>query len=101
MLIPSLNDGFNLAAVEAMASAKPIVATRVGGLPEVVGEGGILVGPEDTRRMAQEAIALLNSSRLRKEMGAKGRKRTEALFDWNVCLQKTIDLYHEVAGEIG
>jgi len=101
MLIPSLNDGFNLAAVEAMASAKPIVATAVGGLPEVVGDGGVLVGPGDTTRMAQEAIALLNSSRLRKEMGAKGRKRTEALFDWNVCLQRTIDLYHEVSGESG
>jgi glycosyltransferase involved in cell wall biosynthesis len=100
MLIPSLNDGFNLAAVEAMASAIPVVATAVGGLPEVVGDGGILVGTGDTKRMAQEAIALLSSIRLRRELGAKGRKRAEALFNWNVCLQRTIDLYHEVAGEI-
>jgi glycosyltransferase involved in cell wall biosynthesis len=99
MLIPSLNDGFNLAAVEAMASSISIVATAVGGLPEVVGDGGALVGPGDTGRMAREAIALLNSSRLRKEMGAKGRKRAAALFDWSVCLQRTIDLYHEVSGE--
>jgi glycosyltransferase involved in cell wall biosynthesis len=101
MLIPSLNDGFNLAAVEAMASGKPLVATCVGGLPEVVGEGGILVESGDTERMSQEAVTLLNSSRLRKEMGAKGRKRTEVFFDWNVCLHRTIDLYHEVCGEIG
>lgn len=98
LLITSLNDGFNLAAVEAMASSKPIVATAVGGLPEVIGDGGILVRPGDTTRMAQEAIALLNSSRLRKEMGAEGRKRAEALFDWNVCLKKTIDIYHQTMG---
>ncbi|MBN1255262.1 MAG: glycosyltransferase family 4 protein [Deltaproteobacteria bacterium] len=101
MLIPSLNDGFNLAAVEAMASAIPVVGTAVGGLPEVVGDGGILVNPGDTERMPQEAVTLLNSSRLRREMGAKGRKRTEDLFDWNVCLQRTIDLYREVCGETG
>jgi len=100
MLIPSLNDGFNLAAVEALASSIPVIATAVGGLPEVVGDGGIFVGPGDTTRMAQEAVALLNSSRLKKELGTKGRKRAEALFDWSICLQRTIDLYHEVAGEI-
>jgi glycosyltransferase involved in cell wall biosynthesis len=98
LLIPSLNDGFNLAAVEAMASSKPIVATAVGGLPEVVGDAGILVGPGDTTSMAQEAVKLLNSPDLRKEIGAKGRSRAEALFDWNVCLQRTIDIYHQVAG---
>jgi glycosyltransferase involved in cell wall biosynthesis len=97
LLIPSLNDGFNLAAVEAMASLKPIVATAVGGLPEVIGDAGILVGPGNTSRLAEETIALLASSKLRKEMGAKGRSRAAALFDWNVCLQRTIDIYHQVA----
>ena len=98
LLIPSLNDGFNLAAVEAMASSKPIVATAVGGLPEVIGEGGILVRPGDSTQMAQEAIKLLNSPGLRKKIGAKGRKRAEALFSWDVCLQKTLDIYHQVLG---
>ena len=97
LLIPSLNDGFNLAAVEAMASSKPIVATAVGGLPEVVGDSGILVGPQDSRLMAQKAINILNSPSLRKEMGAKGRKRAETLFDWGVCLQRTLDIYRQVA----
>jgi len=98
LLIPSLNDGFNLAAVEAMASSKPIVAASVGGLPEVIGDGGILVRPEDTTRMAQEAIKLLNSPGLRKEIGNRGRKRAQALFSWDVCLQKTLDIYHQVLG---
>jgi glycosyltransferase involved in cell wall biosynthesis len=98
LLIPSLNDGFNLVAVEAMASSKPIVATAAGGLPEVVGDGGILVRPGDTKKMAREAITLLNSPTLRKVIGAKGRKRAEMLFSWDVCLQKTLDIYYLVAG---
>jgi glycosyltransferase involved in cell wall biosynthesis len=98
LLIPSLNDGFNLVAVEAMASSKPIVATAVGGLPEVIGDGGILVPPEATMRMAQEAIKLLNSPARRKAIGAKGRKRAETLFSWDVCLQKTLDVYRQVLG---
>lgn len=98
LLIPSLNDGFNLAAVEAMASAKPIIATAVGGLPEVVGDGGILVKPEDVKGLAQEATQLINAPDLRKKIGAEGRKRAETLFDWGVCLQRTLDTYHQVMG---
>jgi glycosyltransferase involved in cell wall biosynthesis len=98
LLIPSLNDGFNLVAVEAMASSKPIVATAVGGLPEVIGDGGILVRSGDTTQMAKEAIKLLNSQGLRKAMGAKGRKRAETLFSWDVSLQKTLNIYHQVLG---
>jgi glycosyltransferase involved in cell wall biosynthesis len=98
LMIPSLNDGFNLAAVEAMASFKPIVATAVGGLPEVVGVGGILVKPDDTKGLALEIIRLINTPDLRKQIGKEGRKRAEAFFDWDVCLQKTLDIYHQVVG---
>ncbi|MCJ7546687.1 MAG: glycosyltransferase family 4 protein, partial [Deltaproteobacteria bacterium] len=100
LLIPSLNDGFNLVAVEAMASSKPIVATSVGGLPEVIGNGGILIKSGDTTRMAKEAIKLLNSPGLRTEIGARGRKRVEALFSWDISLQKTLALYHQVLGNL-
>jgi glycosyltransferase involved in cell wall biosynthesis len=98
LLIPSLNDGFNLAAVEAMASSKPIVATSVGGLPEVIGDGGILVTSGDTDQMAEVLTKLLNSPRLRKNIGVRGRKRAEALFSWDASFQKTLALYHQVLG---
>jgi glycosyltransferase involved in cell wall biosynthesis len=98
LVIPSRNDGFNLAAVEGMASSKPIVATAVGGLPEVVGDGGILVQPEDTKGLAQETIRLINTPDLRKQIGKRGKERAATLFDWNVCLQKTLDIYHQVMG---
>ena len=98
IIIPSLNDGFNLVAVEAMASSKPIVATAVGGLPEVVGEGGILVKPNDTKGLAQETIRLINAPDLRQQIGEKGRRRAETLFDWDLCLHKTLDIYQQVVG---
>ena len=98
LLIPSLNDGFNLVAVEAMASSKPIVATAVGGLPEVIGDGGIMVRSGDSTQMAQEAIKLLNSPTVREKIGMKGRRRAETLFSWDVCLQKTLAIYRQVLG---
>jgi glycosyltransferase involved in cell wall biosynthesis len=98
LLIPSLNDGFNLVAVEAMASSKPVVATDVGGLREVIGDAGILVRSRDVTKMAEEVIKLLNSPRLRKGTGARGRKRAEALFSWDISMRKTLALYHQVAG---
>jgi glycosyltransferase involved in cell wall biosynthesis len=100
VLIPSLNDGFNLAAVEAMVSSTPIVATAVGGLPEVIADGGILVQSGDTKKMAQQAVKLLKSPSLRKKIGVRGRRRAERLFSWDVSLKKTIALYHQVLGDI-
>ena len=99
LVIPSRNDGFNLAAVEAMASSKPIVATSVGGLPEVVGDGGIFVKPDDTKGLAQKTIRLINAPDLRKQIGKRGKERSTTLFDWNECLQKTLDIYHQVIGK--
>jgi glycosyltransferase involved in cell wall biosynthesis len=48
--------------------------------------------------LAQETIRLINTPDLRKKIGEKGRRRAEALFDWDICLQKTIDIYQQVVG---
>lgn len=96
LLVPSLNDGFNLAVVEAMAACCPVIAFAVGGLPEVVGDGGIMVPPGDIAGMAKEAIILLQDPQHSKEIGACGRRRVETLFTWERSLQETICLYHQV-----
>jgi glycosyltransferase involved in cell wall biosynthesis len=79
---PSLSEGFGIAAVEAMAQGLPVVATRVGGLPEVVmdTETGILVPPRDSIALADAIDALINDPALRLRMGNAGRERATGHF---------------------
>jgi glycosyltransferase involved in cell wall biosynthesis len=76
-------ESFGLTAVEAMLCGVPVVATRVGGLPEVLGEegdGGYLVERDDAADFAARLLELLRSSERRKALGAQGRRRAERLF---------------------
>jgi len=75
-------EGLPGAVMEAMAAGLPVVATRVGGLPEVVvdGETGILVTPEDSRALADAMKTLAVSSSLAREFGVAGRRRLETRF---------------------
>ncbi|MGQ9455097.1 MAG: glycosyltransferase family 4 protein [Armatimonadota bacterium] len=81
--MPSLCEGFGLAAVEAMALCKPVVASAVGGLPEIViqGETGILVAPNDPNDLAQALIEITTDSALRDKLARNARARVEANFD--------------------
>jgi glycosyltransferase involved in cell wall biosynthesis len=82
---PSLSESFGVAVVEAMASGLPVVATDVDGFREVVadGETGTLVPPRAPEAMAEALLELADNPALRLEMGAKGRKRAEALYDFD------------------
>lgn len=77
MLLPSEIESFGLVALEAMACEVPVIATRVGGLPEVVnhGEVGFLCEVGDIKTMYDYSLMLLQNESLRREMGSKGRKR--------------------------
>lgn len=82
--LPSLQEGFGIAFLEAMASRVPVVAARAGAAPEVVphGEAGLLVPPRDPGAMAAALTRLLRDPDLRERMGAGGRRRAES-FDWS------------------
>jgi len=97
-VVPSLYEGFGLPAAESMACGTPVVATRAGALPEVVGEdgAGIFVPPRDPRALAQAIQQILQDEQKRKEMGCAGRQRVEELFSWKKVAQRTVEVYKEL-----
>lgn len=97
---PELGEGFGMAALEAMAAARPVVATRVGSLPEVVvpGETGLLVRPADPKELADAMAELAGDPALRQAMGARGRERTAKVFTLDAMVDRTLAIYAEVVG---
>jgi glycosyltransferase involved in cell wall biosynthesis len=87
-----------MSLAEAMASEKPVVATRVGGMQEVVEEGktGFLVDEGDAESLANAVIRLLEDEQLRREMGKAGRERVIALFAWEQVSNQLTTLYQDL-----
>jgi glycosyltransferase involved in cell wall biosynthesis len=88
-------EAFGFVIAEAMVHGKPLVATRVGGIPELVleGETGYVVDRGDTRAMADRILRLARDPGLRKQLGAAGRRRAEAEFDVRKNVAALLDLY--------
>ena len=94
--IPSLYEGFSLPAVEAMASGTPIVASRAGALPEVVGEDGVcarLVRPGDVDDLTRVLGELLDSPLELRRLGVNGRQRAVDVFSWESVAAQTVSVY--------
>jgi len=97
---PSREEGFGISNLEAMAAGKAVLATRVGGVPEVVldGETGILVLPEDVDALAEGIRRLADDPALRERLGAAGRERAR-LFSWDAVTERYLEVYGKVCGE--
>ncbi|MFA5854319.1 MAG: glycosyltransferase family 4 protein [Patescibacteria group bacterium] len=95
LTVPSAKESFGMAALEAMADGLPVVATRVGGLPEVVvhGKTGLLVPPEDPRAMADALLTLLRDTMRTKQLGEAGRERATQLFTEEKMQTAWIELF--------
>jgi glycosyltransferase involved in cell wall biosynthesis len=98
LVMPSFYEGFGLPALEAMACGTPVVVSNVSSLPEVVGDAGILVSPEDSEGIVVAMWRILSDPRLRDEMRDKGLSRA-ACFSWNKAARRTLDVYHEVMSQ--
>ena len=98
LLLPSENESFGLVALEAMACEVPVVASRVGGLPEVLTDGveGYLVEPRDTETMAQRALAVLATDAGRVEMGKRAREKAKSQFCSTEIIAQYEDYYRKV-----
>jgi glycosyltransferase involved in cell wall biosynthesis len=94
----SLYEGFGLPAAEAMACGTPVIASRAGALPEVVGEdgSGVLVPPADPPALAAAIKDLLSDDALRLKMGEAARRRIEQRFSWEVAARETVGVYEEL-----
>ncbi|MBZ0156699.1 MAG: glycosyltransferase [Alphaproteobacteria bacterium] len=97
-VLPSFTEGLPNVVLEAYAQKKPVVATAVGGVPEVVRHGtdGFLVRPEETVRMAEYILTLARNPQLREEMGVRGYLHIKEYFNFEIQTRKYEDLYREV-----
>ena len=101
-VVPSLYEGFGFPAGEAMACEVPVVSSRGGALPEVVGEDGacgLLVPPEDSAALAAAIDTLLDQPERRRAMGRAGRARVLEHFTWRRAAERTVAVYREAIAE--
>ncbi len=98
-VLPSITaEAFGMVILEAMASGIPVVATEVGGIPEIVKKSkcGILVEPLNDAELSKAVLKLLEDEELRRKMGRKGRYAAEKHYSWDVVTENVLKIYREV-----
>ena len=97
---PSRREGFGVVCLEAMAHGRPVVASAVGGLRDLVvdGETGLLVPPRDAPALRAALERLLHDRELRRSLGAAARERARREFGWDAHVERTLDVYAAAVG---
>jgi len=95
---PSLIETFGISLIEAAASFKPVIASKIGGIEDAVidGETGVLVDPNNIDQIANAAIQLLTDEGFRRKLGENGRRRVEQLFSWEKVGERLDKIISEV-----
>jgi spore coat protein SA len=103
LINPSFSEAFGMSLVEAMACQVPVVATRVGGMTEIVEDthAGLLVGPGDATALADAILRLLADDDLRERMGQAGRRRAIERYSWEQVTESLIHLYEDIGRGTG
>jgi len=101
VILPSRRESFGLVLAEAMAAGRPVVASRVGAIPEVVVDGstGLLIPPDDTTACADAIVSLLGNTDRMREMGRKGQERALACFTWEKVAERVSAGYRRLLEE--
>lgn len=97
---PSLYEGFGLPPLEAMACGTPVIASNVSSLPEVLGDGALLVDPYDVEGLAQAMLDLLSEPAALRALAARGLARSRT-FSWEETARRTLHVYEEVQARRG
>jgi glycosyltransferase involved in cell wall biosynthesis len=102
-VLPSLNEGMGRALVEAMAAGRPVIASRVGGVPAIVHDrqNGLLVPPGDPAALANAIEELLRRPDWARELGAAGRKTIDLRFGAREMVRAVEAVYDEALAERG
>jgi glycosyltransferase involved in cell wall biosynthesis len=92
---PSLYEGFGLPPLEAMACGCPVITSNTSSLPEVVGDAGIMIDPNDVDSLTDSMLKILTDNELREDMSIKSLERA-SIFSWKKTARETWDAYEEV-----
>ena len=94
-VFPSFNESFGLPVVEAMSQHVPVITSNVTALPEIVGDGGIVVDPTSPAEIASAIVRVLSDPEFKRELAARGGERAK-IFEWKNTAVQTLDLYARV-----
>ncbi len=94
-IYPSVYEGFGLPVLEAMACGTPVITSNVSSMPEIVGDAGVLLTPNDSQALAQALLELINDPVYRQRLSTKGLERAAA-FTWDRTAEKTVAVYRHV-----
>ena len=97
-VFPSLYEGFGFPPLEAMASGTPVVSSNTSSLPEVIGEAGVILAPENENIWAENIIKILKNDNLSRDLIEKGLIQAKK-FSWEKTARETIEVYREVYGD--
>jgi glycosyltransferase involved in cell wall biosynthesis len=102
-VLPSFFEGMGRVILEAMAMEKPVVASRVGGIPDLIDQGinGLLVRPGDVKELADTLEKVLSDNKLARKLGREGRKRIQDQFSADVMVRSIEKLYRELLARKG
>ena len=94
---PSLDEGFGMPVLDAMANSVPVITSNRSALPEVAGDAALLVNPEDPEHIAEALVRLATNQVLCDDLSRRGRERA-AQFSWESTLLRTWEIYRELTG---
>lgn len=96
-IVPSRREAFGITILEAMAAEKSVIATNIGGIPEIVinWENGLLVNPEDSISLGKAMLNLIDNPELRNKFGKAGQERVRDKFEWHQISKRYLEVFNK------